>query len=294
MPSVSKKIFSIKYLIALYTNEPTLRDLFVEGIGDVAIIDEFAKGLHLHRLKVRSIENVDVPEHIVKSEYGSGNRGMVVALAFALSSAVPQNFRNVYCIADNDLDRSLGIALSCDRLWWTDFSCMEAYLFTGEFFQLFVPTYFGVPCNESTFAEVCDVASVLFKIRVARVHIDPSAPWVSPGRSLFENDGKVGIDVEDYFDRMLVSKGRKSMVPRFREELSKDNSHEGLDRRCVMHKDDFFEVVCWMAKQRGAIADLCRVDVLARVVLSHLFPERIANFPLFRQIVDWASGASNS
>lgn len=282
--------FTLPYLIEKYRREPVLRDLFVEGASDRIVINRFAKEKNLRELSVFQIEDVHIPDDIVRPEFGHGNRGRVVALAHHLSTHLPNKLRNVCCIADRDMNCLIPFGQDCNRLWLSDFVCLESYLFTPAFTAHLFGTYFCVPVSEVEIAQVFTVATFSFAIRCAREKIDRSIPWVDIANSvmLAANDN-LFFDADHFWLRLLTNQGRQKLIARFKTTVDRFSQVPYQDTRARVHKDDFIGLIAWCAGERGAGHALINIEAIQRVLQSHLMGDVVWQSPLFEKIREWVA-----
>src|SRR5690349_4122089 len=98
---------TILELVTKYELEPTLRDVFVEGPSDKALIDVAMTTLdHARVVRTYEIDSIDVPGALVRAKnLKVGNKGRLVTLADEMERLSSQDlFRSVVCLVDLDLD----------------------------------------------------------------------------------------------------------------------------------------------------------------------------------------------
>jgi hypothetical protein len=94
-------------LFVRYELEPSLCDLYVEGLTDKSIIEWFLdkSGLGKEKFTVYEIDTVDIPtEELFKIGLNDANRSRVIFLALQLQQYLKNCLPNVVCIADKDFD----------------------------------------------------------------------------------------------------------------------------------------------------------------------------------------------
>jgi hypothetical protein len=131
MPPADKR--TILELIALYAFEPTLRDVYVEGVSDRALLE---LGLEPHdpfgRSKVYAIDDIEVPTDVVAGlGLDIGNKGRLLALAMTLERDSPRDVSGqVVCLVDTDLDDILCRKTTCGLVVYTSGMSLDAILAT--------------------------------------------------------------------------------------------------------------------------------------------------------------------
>ncbi|KAA0589894.1 hypothetical protein HUE56_14835 [Azospirillum oryzae] len=286
----SQYLFTVERLVATYLYEPKLRDIFVEGVSDAAIIAEYRSANSLDKLKIYNINDVYIPSELVKFSFGSGNRGRLVALAHAISEEVPVPPENVVCLADTDLDEEVTEAPACDRLWFTEHTCLEAGVFSMETLRWLFSTYFCKPASTECLEDVISICLRLYYIRSFKQSNCREIKWISPDDNLSIEAGRIKFDQKGYLVKLLQYQGQKALLSSADDYISEKVENFVGDIRSRIHKDDFFVVTCWFGKKLGCSHELCKSEVFSRVVLSHLRPDAMEHISHFRKIREWACG----
>ena len=142
MPASEPQRRRIEDLLAQYELEPELHDVFVEGSLDQQLIQSF---LHTRaktrRTTVHRISTIEVPtSEVLAFGQPDGERGRIITLAHMLQMHSGNEDLPILCIADLDLDMSLGTPPSSKYLSLTDFTSAEMYLYdeapVGKFFSI--------------------------------------------------------------------------------------------------------------------------------------------------------------
>lgn len=128
-------------LLFKYQNHPELIDIFVEGEFDRDFICLFLDESNNSALTtIHPINGIDIPNDVVTAlnlNHGS-NKFRVIAMANLLDNEFAQRPTNVTCIVDADNDRIRNTTHSFHHLKYTDYSCMEMYLFNKATLKKFL------------------------------------------------------------------------------------------------------------------------------------------------------------
>ena len=110
----------------MYTYEPSLTDIYVEGSTDKALLEYVLQNNQIH---VIDINLIDLPAEVLDEfSLTPGNRDRVVALAALLDRELNPSITGIRCLIDDDLDRFLHRKIEGYRyLISTDFCCLESY-----------------------------------------------------------------------------------------------------------------------------------------------------------------------
>lgn len=132
-------------VVAIAKFEPGFRSVFVEGVSDKYLVENFLSRNLISGVGVYAIEMIDLEEKFgegmneaVVEELRSNNKKRVVFLAEQLRSETGSDGFPVLCIIDRDWDFVLGENCSCLFLHYTDYNSMELYLFKKDVIERFL------------------------------------------------------------------------------------------------------------------------------------------------------------
>src|SRR5688500_9437013 len=107
-------------LAARYENEPTLRDVYVEGEFDSTVVSWFFQEHGCDEVVVYEIDTVDVPVDVLKKcALDEGQKGRVIATCKELEAAGCPT-QSVAGIVDRDCDALIGVTHNSPLLLFTD------------------------------------------------------------------------------------------------------------------------------------------------------------------------------
>src|SRR6185312_10424107 len=122
---------TIEELYSKYSLEPSLRDVYVEGVFDREIFEQCCRIKKISDLYFYEIDLVEVSEEFLReSGLTVGNKQKVIALArFLANIELDCGYR---CIVDRDLDHWLGGMEDVRRLIYTAHCDVESYYLSSE------------------------------------------------------------------------------------------------------------------------------------------------------------------
>jgi hypothetical protein len=176
-----RRVDELAQILAL---EPSVKEIIVEGPGDVGILSWFL-GHYSDGFKVTPIEyfetdDLDFDQFKTKKPtifIQNNNRGRVLLLTDALETLVDQGVINksIWGLIDKDLDPWISGEIPSNRfLLVTDVSSMEMYAMTepiiDKFFKLHAP--FGEINATQLVLDLQDVLAKLFLERIAKLRLD--------------------------------------------------------------------------------------------------------------------------
>ena len=237
--------WTISELIARYTLEPSLRDVFVEGASDRVLLGRALAGLLADvDYKVYEISTVDVPApQVLELSLKIGNKGRVVALACAIErSNVAGIEDSVVCLAYVDLDRLRDRCKQSKVLVYTTHFSFDSLLVTENT----VDRMFALTFQSDLPAAVLfnQMLPILHERVLQRAALDELEIHVSPpslARYCRYSKGILSVDLDSFVARHLD----KAAAGRRRHEV--DAAVERYRARAMdeelAHMDDFLELV---------------------------------------------------
>jgi hypothetical protein len=125
-------------LLALYSLHPERIDIYVEGITDKLIYEQFLENNKIDDFKVLEIDSIDFSELYV--EYPNLKRNMknkLVKLSETLETKFKNELKHISCIVDKDFDYFLDRIISNSYLLYTDYCSIEMYLLNARCLSIF-------------------------------------------------------------------------------------------------------------------------------------------------------------
>lgn len=205
---------SLDEILVRYESHPTLKDLYVEGRQDHAIIKWFLDRNNRTDICVYDIDAVEIPKQCLRSlklnEHS--NRDKLIALSEVLSTKYNKRKIKVRCMADADFDRHLHTCRSNYILEYTDYTSMEIYFFKKSFIEKFLDLVLsGFPISPCVLlAEMSKTLPRIFLIRLANEKLKWNMTWIgNTFRKYVSWDTKKLTFREDRFIRSYLMKNGK-------------------------------------------------------------------------------------
>ena len=199
----------IDELRARYELEPTIHDLYVEGIFDQDVLSRYIEKKHLIGLVVYTIDTVEVPSALLhENGLTPGEKQEVIALARQLAS-IP-GACSYRCIVDRDLGEWLGRIETTPRLLWTKYCSLELYFFTEELLrEVLVITAKSRISDFSRFVgSVVRVLRELYSVRLADAELGWAMKWLDFEDHLIKQSSWIEFNEQEYVRRLLMKNGR--------------------------------------------------------------------------------------
>jgi len=241
--------WTIEDLIARYTLEPELRDLYVEGPSDKLLFEWFLKQFECESVAVYEIDCVDVPDTAVEAlGLQHNNRDRVVALSLELERLLPGEDLRVLCIADSDFAFLLGGWRNSRYLLYTDYTSVDLYFFCEHSLEKCLKVGIGrLLLDTSTWLTNLEgVLQKVFCVRAANEKLGWGIHWPTQfTRCCGIEEHLVKFDCTEFVRRYLSQGDRLRDMEAFNEVCQQLKSIEVKDPRQRIHGDDYLELVGW-------------------------------------------------
>jgi len=285
---VDEELRTLEDLSARYELEPQLRDIYVEGSTDKSLIEWFLKEMRIDEAVVYEISTVQIDNEKVE-EYGedSNNRGRVITLAHEMESILGKDALQITCIADSDFDLILDKKYDCQLIIFTDYSCLEMYLFNencmDKYFRLCLQR---CPINiKEPMDCLSKVLQEVFLIRLANKLLGLNMTWITFDRCCKVYDSGIFFDVNDYITRYLNSNGWPVAKKEFVGFIKDWKPSLKTDCRCQINGHDLIDLLSWFLSKHGIDMNLYDTDVVYRSLLGCVAMEDLKNEMFFNNLL---------
>ena len=316
-------------LVARYELEPDLRDIYVEGKTDKLFLEWFLRNRGIEDIAVYEIETVDISadklfepqlkdnkwflinrsiediavyeietvdisaERLFELQLKDNNRSRVITLALYLQDKFSETTPHVICIADKDFDWLFDITYQCNLLFFTDYSCLEMYLFNETVLNKFL--LLSLRISELRAIDILNqlskVLEDLFLIRAAKESLNINITMLDHfGKCCNWNKAKTEFqfDIETYIEKYLNKcsmRLEKSIFVAKIEEL-RIKAKELEDTRYKIHGHDFTELLYLYIKDflRRELKSY-NAEILAGTLLGSIDAEELSKETMFQSLL---------
>lgn len=289
---------SLEELVTLYELEPDVRDIYVEGTVDVRIVRALLDEYGARGVSVYDIDAVAIPVDMVTALGFElpNKRAEVIALATALAPKIPQGSCQLTCVADRDLDATLGLKHTCHLLMYTDFACMEAYIF-DEVALAKLLRFCGYRHDEhhaGIFHSFCEVLRERHCHRIANEQLGWRLSKIELRKFLVLNEDRVTFDTKEYRTRIMNKNGRAAEVAQFDQAVKTARIQVGSDQRAYAHGHDLIELLEWFFHEAKCIAGKAVAEVVSTAVYCTMEFRKLGEFGLFKALLTRVGGSTAS
>lgn len=259
---INRRTRKIEDLVNRYKRHSDFKDLFVEGEKDVKFFRLIFNYLQL-KINVYKISTVDVPQNIsddLKLGLKLQNccRNKVITLSYALAEKSLKNAINqCRCIVDKDFDFFLGKSFSCPILLYTDYNCLEMYVFNELSVNKFILSLpqFSISANE-LINQLSEVLPLFFLFRLTIESLKLGLKW----KNFIDNCEHKKCKIIFNFDTFLTkfcdcNRLKGNIQERFIQEIEENRKKFTSDVRNQIHKDDFRQLFIKYIRKCGGITD---------------------------------------
>ena len=281
---------TVSELLFLHQMERSLKDIFVEGDYDVAIVLQFLRGIGYEDVVVRSIDCIEIDDVGLRLDGRDvGNRERVIYLAEQVSNHLEIEGQ-ILCIADRDYSNWIGPIPEFRDLVLTDYSCMDMYVWNSKVLRKFLTVY----CNRPLWSveQFCEALQTplqcLFAIRLSVRLLGLKLKWFDRLRCMNVDGWSIVLDVQEFLKRLLNKNSLFNeldcllvCVDRFRSQFSGDP-------RQSIHSQDFSHLVTYLLNRKRVTAVATDERTITRAMATCLEVADLQSECLFQRVEEFA------
>lgn len=281
-------------VLARYEYEPGLKDLFVEGLSDKYLIEDFLTANEVYDISVFEIDSVDFEEVYKGMEQAEAktlkdnNKNRVSYLSQAIDRQYGEKELKVLFVIDVDEDYTFGIDLRNSVTAYTDYNSMDMYLFSentiGDFLKkaLRIRRQYNVVEIMNSLAKVC---RQLYFVNFLRLKHSPEAPRLDNDRDFHSNKSfELILDFDSYWNKSLQKFNLFGMKDALKAEFDELYAKDRLDVRLEMKGHDFVKCFYLALSKAGKKPDMSQ-DIFANVLWQYVDKKNLAQQSLFQRIL---------
>jgi hypothetical protein len=244
-------------LVARYVLEPSLHDVYVEGLTDKSIIQWFLdeSNLDTKNCTVYEIDTVDIPtDQLFALGLNDSNRSRVIFLAFQLQRLFETtSLPHVVCIADRDFDDLIGSSsIESELLLFTDYTSIEMYLFDSNIIEKFLRLALRKDDLEAVkiIKNIGPILEEFFLFKAANQSLSYGMKCLESKtlKGCFKKirkGGQLEFNSKDFVDKYLHKNNRNSDKIAFLDKVKELRNKNISEIRNKIRGHDFIELFCW-------------------------------------------------
>lgn len=276
-------------LIVLYRLEPSLKDIYVEGINDENLIEWVLSAHNIKDIRVYSIDGVEVNDDILK-RHGlnkGSNRSKVLALSAELAQSLPVT-RKIVCIADRDQEDYLPSNLGNCFLEFTDYNSIELYLLKSSMIRKFISLVLGgFPISEDRLlTQAIPILEDLYILRLAGQVLNWDMEWIPFTKQKYVKiTGELSFDRERFQNAYLQKNGKWHRKAVFEATAEKLRSILKDDLRLRLRGHDLMELLYYAVKKLKSSRKFGDVHTFRGAFMGCLELSELSDERLFQRIL---------
>lgn len=278
--------WKIPELSARYKLEPSLRDVFVEGRTDRSFFQWYLLKSGFTDVKVVLIDSVEIPSETLRDlGLTSGNKQRLIALASEFNRSLGGTAFQPTCIVDADEDRILSKTISIPQLLWTDYSCVEAYLFNEGHFSKFYHMVLRLDAVDSNLLiSYGKILSELFLIRAALRECAIPAAWITFVDCCNRTETLITFDKDAFIKRLLNASNQLSAETILHRTIESLRKLLTSDVRHSMNGHDLLELLHWEKRGQARRMELRSSKAVGAALFGCFEYNTVMNLPLFKTL----------
>lgn len=243
---------TINDLLIRYELEPSLKDIFVEGLFDKEILGQYAKANNHDDVSFYEIDSVDVPSELLKKYHlTEGNKQRVIALANELSNLSKD--AKVICLVDKDLDHFFEEVKDTVRLRWSMYCSIEGHYLSDHTISDIVLTAGRAKIEDPQIfmRSLEGVLKKLYALRLSDRKLSLNLNWVSLKKYLKKKGNSIDFDNKSYIRALLNSNAKMKILNAFTAEYDEWILRVNCDIRDCSRGHDYTEMLAWSIEAFG-------------------------------------------
>ena len=282
---------TIEELIFLHQIERSLKVIIVEGDYDAAIVERFLLDVGSETIAVCTIDRIEIDDSSLRLRGRDvGNRERVIYLSERTSHQLEISGQ-ILCIADRDFGNWLDETPECRDLLFTDYCCMDSYVWNRAVFGRFLVGY----CNrpnwkvEKFMDALRGPVQSMFLIRLAVRSLQLRLRWIEKVVCVKMQAGSMTFNEQEFVKRLLNKNSSFDNQDRLFESIERFRRSLPDDPRESMHSEDFSRLVSFLLKQRRVKAVSTDIRTIKRALVAYLTISEMQEEKLFQRILGFAA-----
>lgn len=280
---------TVEEIISICKLEPSTKNIYVEGISDKLVIDNFLKKQKINDISVFDIDCIDFREVFAKmspSELNILKDSNKEKVAF-LTLKVEKESGNCHFlgIIDRDLDFVNNHIKSGKYLSYTDYNSMEMYLFSYDNIDALLRNSFRITSNvnvDNFMKSIGHVCRILFYIRAYLESSNGSVVDFKRNLLYDRKDNTCSLDIKNYISKIAQANKMVCGLDGLHKEIEEKLAKSVGDIRLEIKGHDFIKVLYFSICKHKKVN--MNESELANTFWVYLDDRVLVNEPLFQRI----------
>lgn len=284
----------IEELVARYSLEPSLVEIYVEGELDKKVLTWFIKESgSKQNIKIITPECIDVPDTLLQHYFlniGS-NRSRVIAIAKELYAKAPK--ARILCIADKDYDEYLSHPKHGEKKFvFTDYNSMDLYWLTPKIWEKIMMLSFGFSEEKSSliFEKIIGILKKIFLLRLANESLKLGITFSDFCENKYINidNDTFDFNLKKYLENNLKTNRKMAFFKDVQNEMAKF-SHKlssSLEANNI-RGHDFYDLLHFYLKKKKTHIKINDSNSFQTAVLGCIEFQDLKETTLFKKIAEF-------
>lgn len=280
---------TVEEIISICKLEPSTKNIYVEGISDKLVIDNFLKKQKINDISVFDIDCIDFREVFAKmspSDLNIQKDSNKEKVAF-LALKVEKEAGNCHFlgIIDRDLDFVNNHIKSGKYLSYTDYNSMEMYLFSYDNIDALLRNSFRITSNvnvDNFMKSIGHVCRILFYIRAYLESSNGSVVDFKRNLLYDRKDNTCSLDIKNYISKIAQANKMVCGLDGLHKEIEEKLAKSVGDIRLEIKGHDFIKVLYFSICKHKKVN--MNESELANTFWVYLDDRVLVNEPLFQRI----------
>lgn len=279
----------VEEIISICKLEPSTKNIYVEGISDKLVIDNFLKKQKINDISVFDIDCIDFREVFAKMSPSDlnilkdSNKEKVAFLALKVEKEAGNC--HFLGIIDRDLDFVNNHIKSGKYLSYTDYNSMEMYLFSYDNIDALLRNSFRITSNvnvDNFMKSIGHVCRILFYIRAYLESSNGSVVDFKRNLLYDRKDNTCSLDIKNYISKIAQANKMVCGLDGLHNEIEEKLAKSVGDIRLEIKGHDFIKVLYFSICKHKKVN--MNESELANTFWVYLDDRVLVNEPLFQRI----------
>lgn len=280
---------TVEEIISICKLEPSTKNIYVEGISDKLVIDNFLKKQKINDISVFDIDCIDFREVFAKMSPSDlnilkdSNKEKVAFLALKVEKEAGNC--HFLGIIDRDLDFVNNHIKSGKYLSYTDYNSMEMYLFSYDNIDALLRNSFRITSNvnvDNFMKSIGHVCRILFYIRAYLESSNGSVVDFKRNLLYDRKDNTCSLDIKNYISKIAQANKMVCGLDGLHKEIEEKLAKSVGDIRLEIKGHDFIKVLYFSICKHKKVN--MNESELANTFWVYLDDRVLVNEPLFQRI----------
>lgn len=280
---------TVEEIISICKLEPSTKNIYVEGISDKLVIDNFLKKQKINDISVFDIDCIDFREVFAKMSPSDlnilkdSNKEKVAFLALKVEKKAGNC--HFLGIIDRDLDFVNNHIKSGKYLSYTDYNSMEMYLFSYDNIDALLRNSFRITSNvnvDNFMKSIGHVCRILFYIRAYLESSNGSVVDFKRNLLYDRKDNTCSLDIKKYISKIAQANKMVCGLDGLHKEIEEKLAKSVGDIRLEIKGHDFIKVLYFSICKHKKVN--MNESELANTFWVYLDDRVLVNEPLFQRI----------